>query len=92
MNPIRGLPLVSALLILAGMASAGIPGLVGFVAEFIVFQGSFSRFPVQTVLCIIAVMGTSTSNVIISDRFFNYNLGDRYSFGYSRCGQTKSQN
>ena len=37
MNPVRGLPLTSALLILAGMASAGIPGLVGFVAEFIIF-------------------------------------------------------
>lgn len=68
MNPIRGLPLVSALLILAGMASAGIPGLVGFVAEFIVFQGSFSRFPVQTVFCIIASGLTAVYFVILLNR------------------------
>ncbi|MEG3435963.1 NADH-quinone oxidoreductase subunit M [Pannus brasiliensis CCIBt3594] len=68
MNPIRGLPLVSALLILAGMASAGIPGLVGFVAEFIVFQGSFSRFPIQTILCIIASGLTAVYFVILLNR------------------------
>jgi NAD(P)H-quinone oxidoreductase subunit 4 len=68
MNPIRGLPLISALLILAGMASAGIPGLVGFVAEFIVFQGSFSRFPVPTLLCIIASGLTAVYFVILLNR------------------------
>jgi NAD(P)H-quinone oxidoreductase subunit 4 len=68
MNPIRGLPLVSALLILAGMASAGIPGLVGFVAEFIVFQGSFSRFPIPTLLCIIASGLTAVYFVILLNR------------------------
>jgi NAD(P)H-quinone oxidoreductase subunit 4 len=68
MNPIRGLPLVSALLILAGMASAGIPGLVGFVAEFIVFQGSFSRFPLPTILCIVASGLTAVYFVILLNR------------------------
>jgi NAD(P)H-quinone oxidoreductase subunit 4 len=68
MNPVRGLPLTSALLILAGMASAGIPGLVGFVAEFIVFQGSFSKFPVPTLLCIIASGLTAVYFVILLNR------------------------
>jgi NAD(P)H-quinone oxidoreductase subunit 4 len=68
MNPIRGLPLISALLILAGMASAGIPGLVGFIAEFIVFQGSFSRFPIPTLLCIIASGLTAVYFVILLNR------------------------
>jgi NAD(P)H-quinone oxidoreductase subunit 4 len=68
MNPIRGLPLVSALLILAGMASAGIPGLVGFVVEFIVFQGSFSRFPIPTILCIVASGLTAVYFVILLNR------------------------
>lgn len=68
MNPIRGLPLISALLIAAGMASAGIPGLVGFVAEFMVFQGSFSIFPVVTVLCIIASGLTAVYFVILLNR------------------------
>ncbi|MGK7881740.1 MAG: NADH-quinone oxidoreductase subunit M [Crocosphaera sp.] len=65
MNPIRGLPLTSALLITAGMASAGIPGLVGFIGEFIVFQGSFATFPIPTILCIIASGLTAVYFVIL---------------------------
>jgi NAD(P)H-quinone oxidoreductase subunit 4 len=68
MNPIRGLPLTSALLITAGMASAGIPGLVGFVAEFIVFQGSFPRFPVASLICIIASGLTAVYFAILLNR------------------------
>jgi NAD(P)H-quinone oxidoreductase subunit 4 len=68
MNPIRGLPMISALLILGGMASAGIPGLVGFVAEFIVFQGSFSTFPIPTLLCILASGLTAVYFVILLNR------------------------
>jgi len=68
MNPIRGLPLISALLIAAGMASAGIPGLVGFVAEFLVFQGTFAVFPVQSLLCIIASGLTAVYFVILLNR------------------------
>ncbi|WP_199250484.1 NADH-quinone oxidoreductase subunit M [[Phormidium] sp. ETS-05] len=68
MNPIRGLPLTSALLILGGMASAGIPGLVGFAAEFIVFQGSFSVFPIPTLLCILASGLTAVYFVILLNR------------------------
>jgi NAD(P)H-quinone oxidoreductase subunit 4 len=68
MNPIRGLPLTSALLITAGMASAGIPGLVGFVSEFIVFQGSFTTFPIPTLLCILASGLTAVYFVILLNR------------------------
>lgn len=68
MNPVRGLPLTSALLITAGMASAGIPGLVGFAAEFIVFQGSFATFPIPTLLCIIASGLTAVYFVILLNR------------------------
>ncbi|MEM7594677.1 MAG: NADH-quinone oxidoreductase subunit M, partial [Cyanobacteria bacterium P01_A01_bin.83] len=68
MNPIRGLPLTSGLLIMAGMASAGIPGLVGFVAEFIIFQGSFSTFPLPTLLCIIASGLTAVYFIILLNR------------------------
>jgi NAD(P)H-quinone oxidoreductase subunit 4 len=68
MNPMRGLPLVSALLILSGMASAGIPGLVGFIAEFMVFQGSYAVFPWQTLLCIFASGLTAVYFVILLNR------------------------
>ncbi len=68
MSPIRGLPFTSALLVLGGMASAGIPGMTGFVAEFIVFQGSFSAFPIPTVLCIVASGLTAVYFVILLNR------------------------
>jgi NAD(P)H-quinone oxidoreductase subunit 4 len=68
LNPIRGLPLTSALLVLGGMASAGIPGLVGFIAEFLVFQGSFPVFPVPTLLCVIASGLTAVYFVILLNR------------------------
>jgi NAD(P)H-quinone oxidoreductase subunit 4 len=68
MSPIRGLPLISALLILGGMASTGIPGMTGFIAEFIVFQGSFSVFPIPTLLCVVASGLTAVYFVILLNR------------------------
>ena len=68
LNPIRGLPMTSALLILAGMASAGIPGMAGFIAEFLVFQGSYSAFPVPTLLCVVGTGLTAVYFVILLNR------------------------
>ncbi len=68
LNPIRGLPTTSALLIVAGMASAGIPGMVGFIAEFLVFQGSFTAYPIPTLLCILSSGLTAVYFVILINR------------------------
>jgi len=68
MSPVRGLPIISALLVIGGMASAGIPGMMGFVAEILVFQGSFSIFPVQTLLCVLASGLTAVYFVILINR------------------------
>ncbi|MGJ3245639.1 MAG: NADH-quinone oxidoreductase subunit M [Elainellaceae cyanobacterium] len=68
LNPVRGLPTTSALLILGGMASAGIPGLVGFVAEFLIFQGSYAVFPIQTLLCVVGTGLTAVYFVILLNR------------------------
>ena len=68
MNPIRGLPLISALLVLGGMASAGIPGMTGFIAEFIVFQGSYLVFPLATLLCVVGTGLTAVYFVILLNR------------------------
>ncbi|MBW4462839.1 MAG: NADH-quinone oxidoreductase subunit M [Nodosilinea sp. WJT8-NPBG4] len=68
MNPVRGLPMVSSLLVLGGMASAGIPGLVGFVTEFLVFQGSYATYPVQTLLGVIGTGLTAVYFVILLNR------------------------
>lgn len=68
MNPLRGLPAVSSLLVLGGMASAGIPGMAGFVAEFLVFQGSYQRFPLLTLLCVFGTGLTAVYFVILLNR------------------------
>jgi NAD(P)H-quinone oxidoreductase subunit 4 len=68
LNPVRGLPLTAALLILASMASAGIPGMAGFIAEFMVFQGSFAIFPVPTVVAILGTGLTAVYFVILLNR------------------------
>jgi NAD(P)H-quinone oxidoreductase subunit 4 len=68
LNPLRGLPSTAAMLILAGMASAGIPGMMGFVAEFLVFQGSFAIFPVQILFCIVGSGLTAVYFVILLNR------------------------
>jgi len=68
MNPIRGLPMTSAMLVLGGMASAGIPGLVGFVTEFLVFQGSYAAYPLPTLLCVIGTGLTAVYFVILLNR------------------------
>lgn len=51
--------LVAAFFIVAGLASLGLPGTSGFVAEFLVFAGAFKTYPVAGVLGIIAAMLTA---------------------------------
>jgi NAD(P)H-quinone oxidoreductase subunit 4 len=68
LNPIRGLPSIASLLVLGAMASAGIPGLAGFIAEFLVFQGSYAVFPVQTILAVIGTGLTAVYFVILLNR------------------------
>lgn len=68
MNPIRGLPATASLLVLGAMASAGIPGLVGFVSEFLIFQGSYARFPLQTLFAVVGTGLTAVYFVILLNR------------------------
>lgn len=70
LNPERGLPVIGTIMIMAVMASAGIPGLVGFVAEFIIFRGSMEVFPVQTLLCMIGTGLTSVYFLIMINKAF----------------------
>ncbi len=72
LNPERGLPLIGSLMVLGVMASAGIPGMVGFISEFLVFRGSFPVFPIQTLFC---MLGTGLTAV------YFLNLVNRAFFG-----------
>ena len=75
-NPDRGLPMIGSLIILGVMASAGIPGLAGFIAEFLMFRGSLPVFPVQTFLCMIGTGLTSVYFLIMVNRAFFGRLSD----------------
>ena len=79
MNPQRGLPIIGGQMILAVMASAGIPGMVGFVGEYVSFQGSFTVFPILTICCLVATGLTSIYFVILVNNTF---------FGKIDCRQT----
>ena len=68
LNPKRGLPYTGAMLILATTASAGIPGMVGFIGEFLSFQGSYAAFPLATLICVASTGLTSVYFIIIINR------------------------
>jgi NAD(P)H-quinone oxidoreductase subunit 4 len=68
MSPVRGLPWISACLVLGAMASAGIPGFAGFIAEFLIFQGSFAVYSWETVVCVIGTGFTAIYFVILLNR------------------------
>jgi len=70
LNPERGLPLIGTLLIMGVMASAGIPGTIGFIAEFIVYRGSFQVFPVQTLLSMFGTILTVVYFLLLANRAF----------------------
>jgi NAD(P)H-quinone oxidoreductase subunit 4 len=70
LNPERGLPIAGSLMILGVMASAGIPGMVGFIGEFLVFRGSFPIFPLQTLLCLIGSGLTAVYFLLMINRVF----------------------
>ncbi|GBF79298.1 NADH-quinone oxidoreductase subunit M [Aphanothece sacrum] len=70
LTPQRGLPIIGTLTIMGVMASAGIPGMVGFIAEFLVFRGSFPIFPVQTLLCLIGSGLTAVYFLLMVNRVF----------------------
>ena len=75
LNPERGLPLIGSLMVLGVMASSGIPGMVGFIAEFLVFRGSFPVFPIQTLLCMVGTGLTAVYFLLLVNRVFFGRLG-----------------
>ncbi len=77
LNPERGLPVIGSLMILGVMASAGIPGMAGFIAEFLVFRGSFPAFPVQTLLCMAGTGLTAVYFLLLANRAFFGRLSER---------------
>jgi NAD(P)H-quinone oxidoreductase subunit 4 len=67
LNAQRGLPFTLGLMLVALMAAAGVPGLAGFVAELLVFEGSWLAFPWPTLVCLVA----SGLTAVYAVRLFN---------------------
>jgi NAD(P)H-quinone oxidoreductase subunit 4 len=70
LNPERGLPVIGSLMIVAVMASAGLPGMVGFISEFLIFRGSFTAFPIQTLLCMVGTGLTAVYFLLLVNKTF----------------------
>ena len=70
LNPQRGLPLTGTLMIIGVMASAGIPGMAGFISEFLIFKGSFEPFPLATLLSMIGSGLTAVYFLLLVNRAF----------------------
>jgi NADH-quinone oxidoreductase subunit M len=62
----RVMPVFSLILVITSLASIGLPGLNGFVGEFLVLVGSFARFPWAT--------GLATTGVIFAAAYLLWAL------------------
>ncbi len=78
LNPERGLPIIGSLIVVGVMASAGIPGMVGFISEFLIFRGSFPVFPVQTLLSMVGTGLTAVYFLLLVNRTFFGRLPDQF--------------
>jgi NAD(P)H-quinone oxidoreductase subunit 4 len=79
LNPERGLPLIGSFMVMGVMASAGIPGMVGFISEFLIFRGSFAVFPVETLLCMVGTGLTAVYFLLLVNRTFFGRLPNQFS-------------
>ena len=70
LNPERGLPLTGTLMIIGVMASAGLPGMAGFISEFLVFRGSLAAYPLATLLCMVGSGLTAVYFLLLVNRAF----------------------
>jgi NAD(P)H-quinone oxidoreductase subunit 4 len=70
LNPEKGLPFTGSLMIVAVMASAGLPGMAGFISEFLVFRGSINVFPVATLLSMVGSGLTAVYFLLLVNRAF----------------------
>jgi NAD(P)H-quinone oxidoreductase subunit 4 len=70
LNPEKGLPFTGSLMIVAVMASAGLPGMAGFISEFLVFRGSIAVYPVATLLSMVGSGLTAVYFLLLVNRAF----------------------
>jgi NADH-quinone oxidoreductase subunit M len=55
----KRMPLLATLFTFAGLASLGLPGLAGFVAEYMTFTSSYASWPLVTIICVFTMILTA---------------------------------
>ncbi len=63
-------PVYGSLMVFFSMASLGLPGLSGFVSEFLVFVGGFAKYPVVTGIAVLGVVLTAGYMLRMVQRVF----------------------
>jgi len=66
----KQMPVYAGIMMLACFASLGLPGLIGFVAEFMVFLGAFGSFKLITGLAVLGVVITAAYFLWTIQRIF----------------------
>src|SRR5213594_2077654 len=72
------LPIYTGITMVAMLASLGLPGLMGFVAEFFIFVGSFGIFPYLTVVAVTGVIFTAAMFLWTMQRIFLGPFNERW--------------
>ena len=72
------LPVYTGITTVAMLASLGLPGLMGFVAEFFIFVGSFGIFPYLTAVAVTGVLLTAAMFLWTIQRIFLGPVNERW--------------
>jgi len=66
----KRMPLLATLFTFAGLASLGLPGLAGFIAEYMTFTSSYASWPVVTIICTFTMILTAAYLLWMLKRVF----------------------
>ena len=74
----ENLPVLTGLMGFAVFSSLGLPGLNGFIGEFLIFKGSFGLAPLSTAFATIGLLLTAVFLLRVLDRVFYGPLSQRW--------------
>lgn len=64
------LPIYAGLMFLACFASLGLPGLAGFVSEFLCFLGAFGKWKIYTAVSVLGILATAAFFLRMMEKVF----------------------
>ncbi len=64
------LPIYAGLMFLACFASLGLPGLSGFVSEFLCFLGAFAKWKIYTTVSVLGILATAAFYLRMMEKVF----------------------